>query len=181
MNADGSGAAPRLETERLILRATRLEDFEPSAALWADPAVTRHIGGKPSTRTESWARLLRLPGLWALLGYGYWSVEERESGAFVGQAGLADFKRDLTPNIEGVPEAGYVFSPAFHGRGYATEAMRAVMAWGDANLDAPRACALIHPDNAASIRVADKLGFKEREPATLGGEETLLVWRPRGG
>ena len=51
-----------------------------------DEAVVRYIGGTPSTPTEAWARMLRFPGLWALLGYGYWTVEDRETGAFAGQA-----------------------------------------------------------------------------------------------
>lgn len=173
--------APILTTERLVLRATTVEDFEPSAAMWADEAVVRHIGGQPSSRADSWGRMLRFPGLWALLGYGYWTVVERATGRFVGQAGLADFKRDMTPSIAGVPEAGYVFTPETHGRGYATEAMTAVLAWSDQTLDAPRSCALIHPDNAASLRVADKLGFGEREEAVLNGQATALVWRRRGG
>ena len=173
--------APTLVTERLTLRETRLEDFEPSAAMWADEAVVRHISGHPSTRFESWARLLRFPGLWELLGYGYWSVIETETNTLVGQAGLADFKREMTPSIEGIPEAGYVLSPKVHGKGYATEAMSAVMRWADNVLDAPRYCALIAPDNAASIRVAEKLGFGDRQEALFSGQPTYLLWRPRGG
>ena len=170
---------PTLATDRLILRETRLEDFEPSVALWSDEAVVRHISGVPSSRSESWGRLIRFPGLWALLGYGYWSVIERETGRFVGQAGLADFKREMTPSIEGVPEAGYVFSPACHGKGYATEAMLAVMAWADETLEAAQTCAIINPDNHASIRVARKLGFERSEPADFAGKPVTLFWRER--
>ena len=170
---------PTLHTERLILRETRLEGFEPSVALWSDEAVVRHISGSASSRSESWGRLLRFPGLWSLLGYGYWTVIERESGRFVGQAGLADFKREMTPSIEGVPEAGYVFSPDCHGKGYATEAMRAVMAWSDEALQAARCCAIINPDNRASIRVAEKLGFALSEPAEFAGRPVTLFWRDR--
>lgn len=172
-------ACPTLTTERLILRETLYEDFEPSAALWGDDSVVRYISGRPSSRSESWARLLRFPGLWALLGYGYWTVIERETGRFVGQAGLADFKRDMTPSIEGVPDAGYVFSPAFHGHGYATEAMRAVMGWADDVLKAPLTCAIIQDENLASIRVAEKLGFGRAETADLGGTPVTLYWRDR--
>ena len=166
-------------TRRLILRETRIEDFEPSVALWSDEAVVRHISGVPSSASESWGRLLRFPGLWALLGYGYWSVIERETGRFVGQAGLADFKREMTPSIEGVPEAGYVFSPDRHGQGYATEAMRAVMGWADGVLKAERTCAIINPDNHASIRVAQKLGFDRSEAAQFAGKTVCLFWRDR--
>ncbi len=175
-------AAPRLETGRLILRETRADDFEPFAALWGDERVTRHIGGTPSTPGESWNRMLRLPGLWALLGYGYWTLEDRSDGRFCGQVGFADFKRDLTVDISAAPEAGWVLSPHVHGRGYATEAMTAALAWLDAQVDAPRSCCLIDPDNAASIRVAEKLGYGDPVKAVLSGKaQTLVLYRPRGG
>lgn len=174
--------APRLETERLILRATRADDFGPCAQLWGDERVTRHIGGTPSTPTESWARMLRFPGLWALLGYGYWTLEDKADDRFCGQVGFADFKRELTVDISGVPEAGWVLSPHVHGRGYASEAMTAALAWLDETIDAPRSCCLIDPENAASIRVAEKLGYGDPAKAVLSGKaDTLVFWRPRGG
>ncbi len=63
--------------------------------MWADPEVTRYIGGKPLTEEESWARLLRYVGHWSLLGFGYWVVEEKTTGNFIGEVGFADYKRDL--------------------------------------------------------------------------------------
>lgn len=172
--------APRLETDRLVLRETRAEDFEPCTALWGDERVVRHIGGKPSTPTESWARMLRFPGLWALLGYGYWTLEERVSGRFVGQVGFADFKRDLSVDIAGVPEGGWVLAPEAHGKGYATEAMQAALSWLDDVIQPERSCCLIDPANAASIRVAEKLGYVDAEHAMLSGEhETIVLWRAR--
>ena len=97
----------------------------------------------------------------------------------MGQAGLADFKRDMTPSIEVVPDAGYVISPAFHGLGYATEAMQAVMGWADDVLKAPLTCAIIQDENTASIRVAEKLGFGRAETADLSGTPVTLYWRDR--
>lgn len=174
--------APRLETKRLILRETRADDFDACAALWADARVVRHIGGTPSTPGESWNRMLRFPGLWTLLGYGYWTLEEAASGRFCGQVGFADFKRDLSLDIDGVPEAGWVLSPDIHGKGYATEAMTAALAWLDAHVEAPASCCLIDPDNAASIRVAEKLGYAEPQTAILSRKaQTLVLHRPRGG
>ncbi len=170
---------PVLETPRLILRETRAGDFEACAALWGDARVVRHIGGRVSTPSESWGRMLRFPGLWALLGYGYWTLTERETGAFAGQVGLADFKSDLSVDISGIPEAGWVLSPRVHGRGYATEAMGAVLDWADANLSAPQSCCLIDPDNAASLNVARKLGYGGAQTAQLGEHATLVLWRGR--
>jgi RimJ/RimL family protein N-acetyltransferase len=172
-------AAPALDTERLTLRGHTLADFGESAAMWGDPLVTRHIGGRPSTEEEAWARVLRYGGLWSLLGYGYWVVRERGSGRFVGEVGLAEFRREVTPSLEGAPEAGWVLAPWAHGRGFATEAVRAALAWGDAHLAAPRTVCLIAPGNAASIHVAGKCGFRELARGTYKGEDTIICERPR--
>src|SRR5580698_1976199 len=131
-------SAPLLETERLKLRGHRLDDFIPCAAMWADPTVTRHIGGKPFTEEESWTRLLRYVGHWAMLGFGYWVVEEKATGGFAGEIGFADYKRDLEPSLKDVPEIGWALAAQAQGRGYATEAARAVIAWGDAHLGSSR-------------------------------------------
>ncbi|TGY90117.1 N-acetyltransferase [Marinicauda algicola] len=171
--------APRLETERLILRLHRAEDFEASAAMWANPDVVRHIGGQPSPRGEAWMRMLRYPGLWALLGYGYLAIEDKATGRFAGEAGLADFKREMSPSIEAIPEAGWALHPDFHGRGLATEAVGAVLGWADANLDARETCCIIDPGNTASVRVAQKLGFTGPQMARFRGSETLLFRRAR--
>jgi len=176
-----STLTPVLRTARLTLRETHAQDFEACAALWSDERVVRFIGGRVSTPTESWGRMLRFPGLWALLGYGYWTLEERETGVFAGQVGFADFKRDLSVDISGIPEAGWVLSPSVHGRGYATEAMRAALDWADATLDAVRTCCLIDPGNAASLNVARKLGYRDAQAARLNDHHTLVLWRPRGG
>jgi RimJ/RimL family protein N-acetyltransferase len=157
---------PVLESGRLILRAHKLEDFEALSAMWADPLVTRHIGGRPFTEEESWARLLRYAGHWHLFQFGYWVIEEKTSGAFAGEIGFANHKRGLEPSIDGMPEMGWALTSRVHGKGYATEAGRAVLTWGDANLGAPRTASLIHPMNAPSIRVAEKLGYRESHRAT---------------
>ena len=124
-----SSSIPTIETGRLLLRGYRLDDFTACAALWADPYVTRFIGGRPLSAEESWARLLRYAGHWGLLGFGYWVIEEKSSGEFVGELGFADWKREIEPAIQ-VPEAGWVLATEAHGKGYATEALpRAALAW----------------------------------------------------
>jgi RimJ/RimL family protein N-acetyltransferase len=150
---------PLLETPRLILRGYRAGDLDEAHALWGDPAVTRHIGGKPSSREEVWARVLRYIGHWAVAGYGFWQVRERGTDRFVGDVGIADFVRDMALSFDGAPEAGWVISPWAHGKGYATEAMTAVLAWATPNH--PRTVCIIDPDNFASLRVAAKLGYRE--------------------
>ncbi|HEV7178226.1 MAG TPA: GNAT family N-acetyltransferase, partial [Candidatus Baltobacteraceae bacterium] len=116
---------PVIETDRLLLRAHRLDDFPASLAMWTDPIVVKHIGGVPSTEQASWFRLMRYLGQWPLLGFGYWAIEEKSSGAFAGDIGFADFKRDIQPSIAGVPELGWALPTPMHGKGYATEAARA--------------------------------------------------------
>lgn len=91
--------------------------FPASAALWADPVVTQYIGGRPFTREESWSRLLRYAGHWLLLGFGYWVIEEKQTGRFLGEIGFADYKRDLEPSIEGIPELGWALTPTAQGQG----------------------------------------------------------------
>lgn len=81
-------AIPVIETERLRLRAPVIGDFEAYAAMWADERVTAYIGGKPRTRTESWARFIGMHGLWALCGYGYWLFADRQTNALVGVGDL---------------------------------------------------------------------------------------------
>jgi len=172
---------PALETERLMLRAHRLEDFAACASLWADPIVTRYIGGVPLTAEESWARLLRYAGHWAMLGFGYWVAEDKATGAFLGELGFADLKRDLDPPLGDIPEAGWVFSPAAHGHGYATEALCAIVAWGDAHFTSQRTACLIHPENAASIRLAEKCGYRETLSTTYKSKPAVVFFRDRGG
>jgi RimJ/RimL family protein N-acetyltransferase len=171
-----SSFVPTLQTPRLRLRRHRLDDFEPATAMWGDPAVTRHVGGRPFTREEVWARLMRYVGHWALLGYGYWAIEEKATGRFVGEAGFADFKRDMEPPLN-MPELGWVLAPEAQGRGYATEAAGAAVNWGDGHFGSVRIVALIHPENEASIRVARKLGFEEAAATNYKGYPTLLFER----
>lgn len=73
--------APVIETARLILSGPRLEDFDGSRALWADPDVTRLIRDEPFTSEECWLRLLRYVGHWRLLGFGYWMAREKAPAA----------------------------------------------------------------------------------------------------
>lgn len=168
---------PVLETPRLRLRAHARGDFRALAAMWADPAVVRHIGGQPSTADASWARLLRYAGLWPLLGFGYWAVERRADGAYVGDAGLADWQRDLEPPLGGAPEAGWVLRADAHGQGLATEAMRAVLAWADRHVEADATVCIVDPDHAASLRVASKLGYGDACPAAFRGETVVRLRR----
>lgn len=168
---------PVIETERLRLRGYTTEDFPARARLWANPDVVRHITATPMTPMEVWARLLTLVGHWTLMGYGYWAVEEKSSGRYIGEIGFSDFKREIEPSFAGTPEMGWALSPESHGKGYATEGARAAIAWGERNLSSPRTVCIIAPTNAASIRVAEKLGYREFARSTFRNEPILLFER----
>ena len=173
----GGKEIPVLESERLRLRGHRPSDFEDSAALWADEEVTRYIGGKPFTREEVWARLLRYAGHWAWMGYGFWVVEEKASGKFIGEVGYANHKRDIQPPLMDMPELGWVLATSVHGRGYATEAVRAAMSWGDARFGNQKTFCIIDPENVRSIRVAEKCGFKETWRTSYKDAPTVVFVR----
>lgn len=179
MQSATATAIPVLQTERLVLRGHSPADFDDCAAMWADPRVVRHIGGRPFSGEEVWALVLRYAGLWTLLGYGYWVVRERGSGEFVGEVGFADFRREVAPPLGELPEAGWIMAARAQGRGFATEAVTAALRWADAHLAAPGTICMIDLGNAASIRVAAKLGYRERGRALYKGEETMVYERPR--
>lgn len=161
-----------LETERLRLRLPEARDLEPLAAMLADPAVTRFLGGETADRDQSWRHLAFLLGHWWLRGYGLFMVEEKASGCFVGRVGL------LEP--EGWPdtEVAWTVARPFWGKGYAGEAARAVLGWAMGTLRRPPPISLIDPDNRQSARVAEKLGARIEGQAKLNGA-LVDVWRHR--
>jgi len=176
----GAGAAPLLETARLILRPFRAGDADAQAAMMGDAEVMRHLGGQPLSREDSWRKLLNGAGLWSLFGWGYWAVERRADGAMIGQLGFADFKRGMTPSIENIPEMGWLFAAAASGQGFATEAGRAALGWIDSAHGPDEVAAIIDAANAASLRVAEKLGFGDSEEARYKDAPILLFRRRRG-
>ena len=168
---------PVIETDRLRLRAHRAEDFSTCLAIWSDPDVVRYIGGRAFTSEEVWKRLLQYRGLWSLLGYGYWAVEEKASGRYVGDIGHADLRRELQPSLRGMLECGWVLAPQAHGHGYASEAVAAACAWADTHFPQQPVVCIISPDNLPSIRVAEKAGFKLWQASVYHDSPTLVFRR----
>lgn len=165
---------PVIETARLRLRAHQADDFADCVSMWLDPAIARYTIGKPSPPQRTWLRILAYRGHWALLGFGYWAVEEKASGRYIGELGFADFKRDIEPSIDGMPELGWALVSQAHGKGYGTEGLGAVVAWGDSHFGSTRTVCIIHRDNRRSFRIAEKLGYKtilrastDREPDSI--------------
>ena len=129
------------------------------------------------SKEEVQMAILRYAGMWPLLGFGYWAIEEKASGRFVGETGFADFKREIEPPLDGMPEIGWVLAPWAHGRGFASEAAGAAVAWGDGHFGgAPTAC-IVAPGHAASIRIAQKCGYREFARTTYKGQPTIMFRR----
>jgi RimJ/RimL family protein N-acetyltransferase len=170
--------APRIETARLVLRTSTPQDLPAHAAMLGDPEVMRHLTGAGIPREEAWRRLLQGPGLWAMLGYGYWSVERRSDGRYIGHLGFADFKRDIAPPLEGLPEMGWLFAAEAHGQGFAREGVQAALRWADEALQASEIVAIISPGNKPSIRLAERTGFVRAEETTYK-DDPILVFRRR--
>ncbi len=135
----------------------------------ADPDVMRYIGsGRALTRAQSWSEVAMHIGHWKLRGYGQWALERKEDGASIGRAGLWN-----PPGWPGL-EVGWKLDRDAWGKGYATEAGRASIEWAWDALDAPELISLIQPGNAASIRVAERLGMRRQREERLKGQDVIV-------
>ena len=151
---------PTLETDRLILRVPRAEDFDAFAEMQGNPDAARFIGGHV-TRAEAWRRFLWQPGAWLIQGFGMFGVVEKASGLWMGQIG--PWKPEGWPGNE----IGYAFHPRSWGKGYATEAGTAAIDWAFANLGWDDIIHCIDPGNIASQNVAKRLGSTMKGPGKL--------------
>lgn len=166
-----------IETERLRLRPHVLDDFDQFHALTADEGMRRFLSGEPS-RENSYRRLLANQGCWSWLGYGTFAIEERETGDYVGNCGVFRMARDL-PGFDEHPEAGWIVAASRWGRGYAGEAMRAAQAWFDDRFGPVTTVCMIVPGNAASERLAGRLGYRPlRRDHHMGVEVQLYMREP---
>jgi RimJ/RimL family protein N-acetyltransferase len=141
-----------LETDRLILRMWREADFEEYAAICADPDVMRYLTGKPFSRLEAWRHMAFMVGHWQLRGYGHWAVEEKASGRLIGRMGF--LHPDGWPGFE----VGWTLGKSWWGRGYASEGARRMLRYAFEDIGREHVISVIHPENRASIRVAERLG-----------------------
>jgi RimJ/RimL family protein N-acetyltransferase len=164
---------------RLHFHRMTTDDYDDCAAMWADPDTTRHIGGAPSTPEESWGRVLRCVGHWAALGYGTWVIRDRQTGRFAGDIGFKQFRRDLDPVLQTLPEIGWVLAPWARGQGLATEAATAALGWADAVPGWPMTLCIIDPENLASLRVAAKCGFAEQARTEYKAKPVIVFARQR--
>ena len=155
-----STLGPTLETERLTLRPTAVEDFDAWAAFMADAEAARFIGGQQA-RSTAWRGFCSMAGAWALYGYGMFSVIEKSTGQWVGRLG------PWTP--EGWPgtEVGWGIVRQAWGKGYATEGAAAAIDWAFDHLGWTDVIHCIDPENVASQRVAERLGSTNLGPTQM--------------
>ncbi len=158
-----------LETDRLIMRMWREDDFERHAEICSDPAVMRFLGeGKSLDRMEAWQHMARLVGHWHLRGYGHWAVEEKSSGTLIGRIGFY--------NPEGWPgfELGWILARDCWGKGYATEGARRALRYAFEEMRRHHVISLIDPQNTASIKVAERLGEMAEGKVEVFGKEVTV-------
>jgi RimJ/RimL family protein N-acetyltransferase len=159
---------PRLETDRLVLRAFEERDLDAYASFTGDPEVMRYMGRGPFDRQGAWREMAFFLGHWRLRGFGHWALESKETGELVGRCG------PYFP--EGWPalEVGWLLGRAHWGRGYATEAARRSLEYAWRELRAERVVSLVAPGNERSARVARRLGGRPAGTAAILGLEVSM-------
>lgn len=161
--------APTIETERLVLRNPLLGDFVSLCQLWADPRYCTPIPTEPRAPNEIWLRLLFKIGLWNALGYGFWTVIEKNSEEFVGEVGFTASIRD--GGFLRHPEMGWGVAPKYWGKGLAREASTAALGWYEQEI-CSICYAVISTNNSPSLKLASQLGFQTQGKS---GELSYLI------
>lgn len=153
-----------IETDRLVLRPLEPGDLDAFAEMWADPETANFVGGV-RTREEVAEWHERRTRDYERQGYGVMTVLEKASGRVVGRCGLAHWEIEDEDELE----VGYLIARSDWGRGYATEAARAVRDYALGELGRTRLIALIAHDNERSARVAEKLGMTHERDVLFHG------------
>jgi RimJ/RimL family protein N-acetyltransferase len=169
---DGQAPGPSLVGPRLLLRRPRRADMEAWSDILVDAELCRYTGGA-APRITAWSRVLAAAGSWDLLGFGLFSIVELSTGRWAGCIGPW-----CPPGWPG-NEVGWRLAPWAQGKGYASEAAELTLEWVFGSLGWDRVIHCIHPDNAASIRLAERIGASLAGPVALPApleQEGLLCW-----
>jgi ribosomal-protein-alanine N-acetyltransferase len=162
-----------LETERLILRHLNGEDAGFILELLNEPSFLQYIGDKGVRNEEDAVRYIQTGPIasYERFGFGLYRVELKETGVPIGICGL--LKRDTLEDVD----LGFAFLPRFWSKGYAVESAAATLAYGRSALGVKRIAAITNPDNAASIRLLEKIGFRfDRMVRMSEGEPELKLF-----
>lgn len=162
---------PVIETARLRLRVPEERDFDGFVALMSDEIAAQHIGGVQSP-SVTWRNMATVIGHWHWRGFGFFTVEERETGAWVGRVG------PWYPHGWSQPEVGWSILRDHWGKGYAPEAAAASMDFAFGTLGWDEVIHLIAAENTNSQTVARKLGSYDtgRDEIVAGFGMTTDVW-----
>jgi len=159
-----------MRSPRLTLRACTKTDGSVLESLYSDPEVARFIGGDRLDAEAARRQASTFASVWRDHSYGQSVLIDTESGGAVGRAGLHPWP------AWGELELGWVLRRANQGRGLAREAAQVWLDWATTARPAPYLISVIHPDNSASIRLAERLGFTvERHDTTPWND--VLVYR----
>ena len=169
-------SGPVLSTERLELWRPQSSDRAGQLAMMTPPAVRQFLGNIELSESDVFARLLRNAGSWALYGYGVFVVRERGQREIVSTCGVFRSFRGFGQGLDDVPEAGWIVGEPAWGKGYATEAMRAALAWFDATHGAQRVACMIEEGHVASQAVAARIGFVEYARHTPEDGRPLVLY-----
>lgn len=165
-----------VETPRLRLRPHRIEDLANYLPIWSK-GEPGNPAGFALTEEEAWYRLLRFAGHWAHFGFGCFVVEDSANDRLIGEAGFAYFHRGLGPQYDDAPEGAWRVLAEYRGKGIASEAMTAAVQWLDSQGKGARTVCIIDPANAASIKVAGRIGFREFLRKDYKGAPVILFER----
>lgn len=163
---------PTLSTERLVLRPPEVADFAPFSSHYMSPRSSYE--GGPHSREGAWKEFATGAAGWMLRGYGSLSVTEAGSGGYLGEVGI--YHLATYP----APEIGWMVLPEAEGRGIAAEAARALRAWAYAEKGWTTLVSHIDPENARSIRLAERLGARLDPEAPHPEDDPCLVYRHPG-
>ena len=171
-----SRTIPTINTKRVVLRGMRPEDFTRFAQIWAKPDVCAHISGKPRSKAASWDAFLRNAGHWQVTGFGQWGVQVHGVQDLAGQAGFFFSSRGLGEDFDTYPEAGWVLDSDVQGQGLGLDAVQAAHDWFDRIVAGPTVC-MITPENTASLKIPDKLGYRVLREAQVADAPVQLMIR----
>lgn len=166
-----------VETERLILRPVDPDkDFDAWALALADANTVKYLGTVPLDRAKAWRQMAMVMGHWQIRGYGFFSLEEKATGAWVGRVG------PWNPLGWPKPEVGWLISPEHVRKGFAAEAGRASIDYAFEVLGWSEVVHVILDGNVGSVAVAEKVGSQYME--TLSGlpgvtDDTVHVYGQR--
>jgi RimJ/RimL family protein N-acetyltransferase len=159
-----------LETARLVLRLPEAEDAEALMEIHHDPQAVKYVvfGAAPSGISAAWRNIAMMLGHWQLRGYGQWTVVEKRTGEVIGRVGLWHPEGWLGIDL------GWIIRRSRWNNGFATAAANAALGWAWDNVATDHIISLIQPDNAPSIRVAEKIGERLERTDSMNGGNVLV-------